>query len=96
MVEDIRFPKNVPKVSRTKRVKRTARQGKEDQKQPFQKYLNHNEAQQEDGENGQNPDKVKHKNKPAQTEHENAAGPSADSSEDTENDAPGKRIDVHA
>ena len=96
MVEDISFPKNLPKVSRTNRVKRTARQSKDNQKQPFQKYLNQNEDQPEDGENGQHADKVKHKNKPASSEHENAAGPSADSSNDDEDDTHGKRIDVHA
>ena len=96
MVEDISFPKNLPKVARTNRVKRTARQSKDDQKQTFQEYLNQNEDQQEEGENGQNPDKVKRKNKPAQNDHDNAAGPPADSSNDAENDTHGKRIDVHA
>ena len=95
MVEDISFPKNLPKVSRTNRVKRTARQSKHDDKQPFHKYLNQKEDQQEDGESGQNPDKHKRKNKPARTEHDSAAGPSPDSSNDAEKDTHGKRIDVH-
>ena len=96
MVEDIRFPMNFPKVSRTKRVKRTARQNEEEQKQPFKKYLNQKEDQQQDGEEGKNPDKKKIKSGPTHTDQENSAAPDADQSNRPETDSPGKRIDVHA
>ena len=98
MVEDISFPKNLPKVSRTNRIKRTARQNKDNQKQPFQKYLNQNEDKQEDDENqnGQDPDKKKRKLKAKPTDHENDSAPSAGPSDETENIPQGKRIDIHA
>jgi len=96
MVEDISFPKNLPKVSRTDRVRRTARQNKENQKQPFKKYLNQNEDQLQDDEEGQNQDEKKRRSRPGPTDHKNAAASSAEESNQPENDSPGKRIDVHA
>ena len=96
MVEDISFPKNLPKVSRTDRIKRTARQNEEEQKRPFKKYLNQKEDQLQDGEEGQNSDKKKSKSNPTHTDHENAAAPNVEQSNQPETDSPGKRIDVHA
>lgn len=96
MVEDISFPKNLPKVSRTERVKRTARQNEEKQKQPFQNYLNQNEDQPKDGEDGQGSEKNKGSSNPARANHENAVEPTADRPDESENETQGKRIDVHA
>jgi len=96
MVEDISFPKNLPKVSRAKRVKRATRQNEENQKRPFQKYLNQNEDPLKDGEDDQDPDKEKSKLNPAHANDENAAAPTADKPNEPENNSQGKRIDVHA
>ena len=96
MVEDISFPKNLPKVSRTQRVKRTARQNEEKQKQPFQKYLNQDEEQLRNGEDGQDSEISKKKSKPTRAQDENAAEPTVEKPDGSENDTHGKRIDVHA
>ena len=96
MVEDISFPRNLPKVTRTDRVKRVARQDRENKDKTFQKYLDQNEDQQKDGENGQDPEKSKEKVKPMHAGHENATAPAVDPSNESENDSQGKRIDVHA
>lgn len=96
MVEDISFPKNLPKISGAKRVKRTARQNEEKQKQPFQKYLSQNEDQLKNGADGQDSDKKKKKSKPTGANFENTAEPTADKLDGSESDTQGKRIDVHA
>jgi hypothetical protein len=96
MVEDISFPKNLPKVSRTQRVKRAARQNEEKQKQPFHNYLNQNEDQLKDGEDDQDSENEKKKSKPSRSHHAKASEPIAEKPHKPENDTQGKRIDVHA
>ena len=81
MVEDISFPKNLPKVSRTQRVKRAARQ---------------NEDQLKDGEDDQDSENEKKKSKPSRSHHAKASEPIAEKPHKPENDTQGKRIDVHA
>ena len=96
MVEDISFPKNVPKVSRARRVKRTARQNEEKQKQPFKEYLNQNEDELQEGEDGQGPQKKKKTPSPRAADHEQPSDPTADKPHKSDDDTQGKRIDVHA
>ena len=96
MVEDISFPKNLPKVSCTRRVKRTARQNEEKQKQPFKDYLNQNEDELKEGEDGQDPQKKKKTSTPNYAIHEHTSEPTADKPDRSEKDTQGKRIDVHA
>ena len=95
MVEDISFPKNLPKVSRTKRVERTARQDEEKQKQSFQNDLNRNEKQLKDGQDSQDSHKKTTTSNPTRANHENTAVQTADKPDGSENDMQGKRIDVH-
>ena len=96
MVEDISFPKNLPKVTRTKRVNRTARQNEEKPKQPFQQYLKRDEDQLKNDEDDQDSEKPKKKSKPKRLHHENTAEPTDEKPGRSENDTHGKRIDVHA
>ena len=95
MVEDISFPKNLPKVSRTKRVERTAGQDEEKQKQSFQDYLNRNEKQLKDGKGGQDSEKKTTPSNPTRVNHEDTAVQTADKPDGSENDRQAKRIDVH-
>jgi hypothetical protein len=96
MVEDIRFSKNLPKVSRAKRVERTARQDEEKQKQSFQNYLNRNEKQLKDDKDGQDSERKTTTSNPTRANHENSAVQTTDKPDGSENDMQGKRIDVHA
>ena len=96
MVEDISFPKNLPKVSRTRRIKRTARQNEEKQKQPFKDYLNQNDDELQEGEDGQDPQAKEKTPKPISADHEHRSEPTADKPDKSDNDTHGKRIDVHA
>ena len=96
MVEDISFPKSLPKVSRTRRVKRTARQNEEKQKQPFKDYLNQNEDELKEGDDGQDPQKKKKTSNTTVAGQEHTAEPSDAKPDRSENDTQGKRIDVHA
>lgn len=95
MVEDIRFSKNLPKVSRAKRVERTARQDEEKQKQSFQNYLNRNEKQLKDDKDGQDSERKTTTSNPTRANHENTAVQTTDKPDGSENDMQGKRIDVH-
>ena len=96
MVEDISFPKNLPKVSRTRRIKRTARQNEEKQKQPFKDYFNQNEDELPEGEDGQDPPAKKKAPKPDSADREHRSEATADKPDKSDNDTQGKRIDVHA
>ena len=98
MVEDISFPKNLPKVSRTNRIKRTARQSRDNQKQPFQRYLNQNEDNQEKNNEDQQKKKQTKTLMPTQEQSrkKNTTGPFTENRDALQDSSRRKGIDVRA